>query len=91
MTIKYTKQFLRKLEDLMAETDFTLRYERGNFKSGYCILNEKKVAIINKYFSHEGKINCLVDIIKSIDIDREKLSESNQALFLQLSQIKLEL
>jgi hypothetical protein len=91
MTIKYSKQFLHKLEDLMAETDFTLRYERGNFKSGYCILNEKKVAVINKYFSHEGKINCLVDIIKSIDIDHEKLSDRNQALFLRLSQIKLEL
>ena len=91
MIIKYTKQFLHKLEDLMAETEFALRYERGNFKSGYCILNSKKVAIVNKYFSYEGKINCLVDIIKEIDIDTEKLSEKNQALFLQLNQIKLEL
>ena len=91
MTVKYTKQFLHKLEDLMAETEFALRYERGNFKSGYCILNSKKVAIVNKYFSYEGKINCLVDIIKEIEIDPERLSEKNQALYLQLSQIKLEL
>lgn len=91
MTVKYTKQFLHKLEDLMAETEFALRYERGNFKSGYCILNSKKVAIVNKYFSYEGKINCLVDIIKEIEIDTERLSEKNQSLYLQLSQIKLEL
>ena len=91
MTVKYTKQFLHKLEDLMAETEFALRYERGNFKSGYCIRNSKKVAIVNKYFSYEGKINCLVDIIKEIEIDPERLSEKNQALYLQLSQIKLEL
>jgi hypothetical protein len=91
MTIKYTKQFLHKLEDLMAETEFALRYERGNFKSGYCILNAKKVAIVNKYFSYEGKINCLVDIIKEIEIDTERLSDRNQSLYLQLSQIKLEL
>jgi len=91
MSVKYTKQFLHKLEDLMAETEFALRYERGNFKSGYCILNSKKVAIVNKYFSYVGKINCLVDIIKEIDVDTEKLSDKNQALFLQLNQIKLEL
>ena len=91
MAIRYTKQYLHKLEDLMAETDFLLRYERGNFKSGYCILNTDKVAVINKYFSRDGKINCLVDIIKSIEIDTEKLSEKNQSLYLELSQTKLEL
>jgi hypothetical protein len=91
MTVKYSKQYLHKLEDLMAETEFSLRYERGNFKSGYCILNSKKVAIVNKYFSHEGKINCLVDIIKSIEINTEKLSDKNQSLYFDLSQTKLKL
>ena len=89
MPVKYSKQYLNKLEDLMAETDFVLRYEKGNFKSGYCLLNSKKVAIINKYFSIEGKINCLVDIIKSIEIETEKLSPKNQSLFLELSQTNL--
>ncbi|MFT5772974.1 MAG: hypothetical protein ACI9ZX_002378, partial [Algoriphagus sp.] len=42
MTIKYTKHFLDKLENLFTETDFMLRYEKGNFKSGYCVLNESK-------------------------------------------------
>lgn len=75
----------------MAETDFLLRYERGNFKAGYCILNTKKVAIVNKYFSHEGKINCLLDIIKSIEINEDRLSDKNQSLLNSLAQTKLEL
>jgi hypothetical protein len=91
MPVKYTKQYLHKLEDLMTETDFSLRYERGNFKSGYCLLNEERIAVINKYFSREGKINCLIDIIKSIEIDTEKLSEKNQSLFHDLSQTTLKL
>jgi hypothetical protein len=91
MAIKYSKQFLHKLEDLMAETDYILRYEKGNFKSGYCILNTKKVAIVNKYFTHEGKINCLIEIIKSIDVEKSELSEKNQNLYFELSQTKLEL
>ena len=91
MSIKYTSHYLHKLEDLMAETDYSLRYEKGNFKSGYCILNADKVAVVNKYFSREGKINCLVDIVKSIEIDKEKLSDKNLSLYLELSQTKLEL
>ena len=91
MAIKYSKQFLHKLEDLMAETDYILRYEKGNFKSGYCILNTKKVAIVNKYFTHEGKINCLIEIVKSIDVDKSELSEKNQNLYFELSQTELEL
>jgi len=86
MSVKYSKHYLHKLEDLMAETDFILRYEKGTFKSGYCILNSKKVAIVNKYFTHEGKINCLIDIIKSIEIETENLSPHNQTLFFELSQ-----
>jgi hypothetical protein len=91
MSVKYTNQYLNKLEDLMAESDYSLRYEKGNFKSGYCILNSDKVAVINKYFSREGKINCLVDIIKSIDINTDQLSPKNQSLYFELSQTKLNL
>jgi len=75
----------------MAETDYILRYEKGNFKSGYCILLDTKVAIINKYYSLEGKINCLIDIVKSIDINSPSLSEKNQKLFIELSQTELKL
>jgi hypothetical protein len=82
--IKYTKHFLNKLEDLFAESDYTLRYEKGNFKSGYCILNDTKIAIINKYYPLEGKINCLVDIIKLVDLEIEQLSDKNRKFLLDL-------
>lgn len=91
MTIRYTKQFLNKLEDIFAESDYVLRYEKGNFKSGYCLLNDTKIAIINKYYTTEGKINCLIDILKSIEIDKEALSEKNVSLLVELSQTTLEL
>ncbi len=91
MTIRYTKQFLNKLEDIFAESDYVLRYEKGNFKSGYCLLNDTKIAIVNKYYTTEGKVNCLIDILKSIEIDKEALSEKNVNLLVELSQTTLEL
>ena len=91
MTIKYTKPFLNKLEDLFAESDYILRYEKGNFQSGYCILNDNKIAIVNKYFPLDGKINALLEILKSIDIDVQKLSDKNKSFFQELLQTSLEI
>ncbi len=90
MSIKYTKHFLNKLEDLFSETDYILRYEKGNFQSGYCILNDSKIAIVNKFFTIDGKINCLVDILKSISVDEKALSEKNRSLYSEVAQTALE-
>ena len=74
MSIKLTKQFQKKLELLLESQDYKIRFEKGNFKSGYCIIKNKKVVIINKYFTLEGKINALIEIINSINISEEKCS-----------------
>ena len=87
MEIKYSKHFLNKLEDVFSESDYILRYEKGNFKSGYCILNDTKVVVVNKFYSLEGKINCLLEIIKSIELETEQLSSKNQKLVRELSEI----
>jgi len=84
MEIKYSKYFLNKLEDLFSESDYILRYEKGNFKSGYCIINETKVVVINKFYSLEGKVNCLLEIIKSIDLNSGNLSPKNQKVYQEL-------
>lgn len=74
----------------MSETDYILRYEKGNFKSGYCILNENKIAVINKFFALEGKINSLLEILKSINVNPSKLSSSNRKLYHEIIQKELQ-
>lgn len=89
--IKYSKHFLNKLEDLFSESEFILRYEKGNFQSGYCLLKETNVAIVNKFYSLDGKINCLLDILKEIEIRPENLSSKNRAFLIELTQKQLEI
>ena len=89
MQIKYTPRFLSKLEDLVSESTYILRYEKGNFQSGYCLLNDSKIAIINKYFPLEGKINSLIDIIRTINLNPEELSENNRKFFSAIRQNEL--
>ena len=91
MFIKYSNNFLNKLEDILSESTYMLRYEKGNFKSGYCILKETQIVIVNKYFTTEGKINCLVDIINKLDIDINTLSEKNRQLISEISQTTIKL
>jgi hypothetical protein len=81
MELKYTKPFLSRLEEIFAESDFVLRYEKGNFKAGYCLIKDMKVAIVNKYFPIDGKINCLYDILRSIQLDVAKLSPKSLQLY----------
>jgi len=81
MELKYTRPFLARLEEIFAESDYVLRYEKGNFKAGYCLIKDMKVAIINKYFPIEGKINCLYDLLRSIQLDASRLSEKSQKLY----------
>jgi hypothetical protein len=84
--VKYTIPFLTKLEDMIAESDYTLRYEKGNFKSGYCVLKDQKIIIVNKFYTTEGKINALMEILKGITLDGSRFTEKSQKLYEELMQ-----
>lgn len=89
MQIKYTPHFLSKIEDVFSQSDYVLRFEKGTFKSGYCVLNDQKVVVVNKYYSLEGKINCLVDILKNVPLDTTKMEDKNKLFYLELSKNQL--
>ena len=78
--MKITQSTLDKLEDILGESEYVVRYERGNFQSGYCILQSKKVVVLNKFLATEGRINTLIDLIPQLQIDPGLLSEESARL-----------
>ena len=72
--MKYTQATLGSLEKILNESGYIIRFERGSFQSGYCILEERKVVVLNKFLQIEGRINTLIDIIVQLKIDPETLS-----------------
>lgn len=72
--MKYNQTTLDKLEAVLDGAGYIYRYERGNFQSGYCILEQKKVVVLNKFLSVEGRINTLVELIPELAIDAEALA-----------------
>jgi len=75
---KYTKYLLDKIEDVFKELEYTIRYEKGNFQSGYCIVDEHNIVVVNKFFDTEARINCLLEILEKIQFDATTMSESNR-------------
>jgi len=79
--MKYTQTTLDKLERILDETEYIVRYERGNFQSGYCILEQRKVVVLNKFLPLEGRISTLIDIIPQLRIIPEALSPEVRRIY----------
>lgn len=80
--MKYTQTTLDKLEAIPEQSGYVLRYERGTFQSGYCILESKKVVVLNKFLQTEGRINTLLDLIPQLAISIDALTDEAQKLYL---------
>lgn len=63
---KFTPAYLKKLEEVLEQSGYDVRYEKGNFKSNFCILEDKKVVVINKFSVLESRIQSLLEIIQSL-------------------------
>ena len=79
--MKYNQSALKKLENILDECGYIVRYERGSFQSGYCILEEKKIVVLNKFLNPEGRINTLMDLIPTVKINYDMLTKDSQKMY----------
>jgi len=91
MSLSYTQHTLDKLESLFKSFGFKLRYEKGNFKTGICILEQNRVIIVNRFSNLESKISALAGLLQNMETDEYLLEEKQKAFFYLLKQTKLEL
>jgi hypothetical protein len=79
--MKYTQTTLDKIEKIVEECGYIVRYERGSFQSGYCILEQKKVVVLNKFLQLEGRINTLIDLIPQLNINADSLTPESRKVY----------
>ena len=79
--MKYTQSTLDKVEKILESSGYVLRYERGTFQSGYCILEERKVVVLNKFLPIEGRINALIDLIPQLEVKPEDMPPDAKKLY----------
>lgn len=89
LNMKLTQTTLDKLEDILGESDYVVRYERGNFQSGWCLLETKRIVVLNKFLNLEARINTLLELIPQLDIHFDKLTRDSQKLYEEVKKMSL--
>ena len=88
--MKYTQNTLDKIESIAEQNGYVIRFERGTFQSGYCILQAKKVIVINKFFQTEGRINALIDLLPQLEINFDALTLESQKMYEEVMSVASE-
>ncbi|MCD8740270.1 hypothetical protein LT679_06615 [Mucilaginibacter roseus] len=86
-----TTHTLEKLELLLKSGGYRVRYEKGNFKTGACLLQNSKMIVVNKFSNLESRIQSLVELLRELEIDHKQLDDKQIAFLHQLKQTNLQL
>jgi len=89
MSISVTNHTLEKLELLLTTIGYKVRYEKGNFKTGTCLIEHSKMVVVNKFSNLESKIGSLIDLIKVLEIDESVFSEKQKQFYYSLLQTSI--
>lgn len=79
------------MEQLFKENGLKLRYEKGSFKSGHCLLLEQQVVVVNKFYTVETKISALTDIARELPWNEDQLSAESKKILSDIRQTALPL
>ncbi len=71
---KEFEEVLDELKSLANELGATVRFEKGDFKGGYCLLKDSKVIVINKLANLQRKVMILSAALKELGIESIYLS-----------------
>jgi hypothetical protein len=86
-----TTHTLEKLEILLRTAGYRVRYEKGNFKTGACLLLNNRIIVVNKFSNLESKIQAIVELVRELELDYNLLDDKQITFLQQIKQTKLQL
>jgi hypothetical protein len=89
--LPFTNHMLEKLETLLKYAGYKVRYEKGNFKTGACVLQNSKVIVVNKFSNLENKIQAIISLMQTLPLDIHLLDDKQLGLLHQVQQTQLQL
>ena len=66
---KEFEEILQELRSVADQLGASVRFEKGDFKGGYCIIHDKKVIVINKMTNPQRKVMILSTALKELGVD----------------------
>lgn len=88
LTEKEFEEIIQDLKSVAGQLGAAVRFEKGDFKGGYCLLKESKVIVINKNANLQRKAMILSAALKELGVDdiylnpkmRELIDEMGETL-----------
>jgi hypothetical protein len=63
------EQILKELEQLASNCGIAVRYEKGDFEGGYCVLKAERLIMINKRLAPSRRAPILAQGLAEVGID----------------------
>jgi hypothetical protein len=87
--IKFTQATFDRLQELITLAGYTIRHEKGNFKSGSCIIESGKLIVLNKFAPIESRIMFLIEALQHFQLDESLLDDKRLAFLNEVREFKL--
>ncbi len=85
---KEFEEIIQDLKSLAANLGAEVRFEKGDFKGGYCILKENKVIVINKTANLQRKVMVLSMALKELGIEQLYLTPRLREIIDEMAETK---
>ncbi|MBE7175243.1 MAG: hypothetical protein INR69_02495 [Mucilaginibacter polytrichastri] len=87
--LSFTQHSLEKLENLLKAANYKVRYEKGNFKTGACVLESSRIVVVNKFSNLDNKIQALLELIPQLPLDESIFDDKQRPFYRSITQTKL--
>jgi len=67
------EQIVKELESLADSSGITVRYEKGDFEGGFCVLKAERLIVVNKKLAVSKKASVLAQGVAEIGIENRYL------------------
>ncbi len=67
------EQMLKELETLAQKSGITVRYEKGDFEGGFCVLKSDRIIVVNKRTNAQQRASVLALGIAEIGVEETYL------------------
>jgi len=84
--MKITKKLAQQVETAFEQLGYDVRYGKGNFKGGCCMLDEQQIIVLNRYYPFESRIQTLIDLLLGLPLENSSLDEGTSKLMAKLRQ-----
>jgi hypothetical protein len=85
---KEFEEIVEELKSIADQLGAEVRFEKGDFKGGYCILKDSKVIVINKMTNLQRKVIVLSMALKELGVDKIYLTPRMREIIEEMSESK---